>query len=543
MPDRPGHVGTIGDVDSLNDLDGFLGLTLISTPDTRGGQPFEGVLKKASRPNGSPFYWLQAKDGSKKIISSLTTAQTLVEPISLQGVTVGTGINPVSRSIGKQSEADLARLFGLGSGSTSTASAPAFSSTQAAQTQAEAFARQQAELAAAAQVKAAAEARAFQEEQNRLAEEAALKRGRLSTLTDLIQSFVGAQSQARDTLANLQPDPFRFAAVAGGIAPFGTTPQQGFQQQLQQFASAPIPTADPNASLPSIESAIQGLTGANVPLPPQVFGAAGGATIPAPPPGQSVNVKVGEKGEEILRITAQGVEVIPIMAAAQEGGFFPFKEIEFDKESLLPALFTSGIFSNIASDVAFKLPVSAPGPRGGFGAGSGGAPFTGRGLRILDQFGIQPNLIRFAPRGSTADEVAAQGVFFRDPTTGQLQGVTDQQFRDAQFNVSDITLVDPSQRGQFEFGANFTGRPRLDLDQRSPFTKLSQPIVEPTTGVLLPAPFTVARQLNQLRLTNPTLFNLMLSAYKSADVPVEAVLNSIQQSLPFGQERTLTGLR
>ena len=56
MSHIPGHIGTAdtADIDTLKDLDGFLGLTLISTPDTRGAQPFEGVLKKALLPPPPP---------------------------------------------------------------------------------------------------------------------------------------------------------------------------------------------------------------------------------------------------------------------------------------------------------------------------------------------------------------------------------------------------------------------------------------------------------------------------------------------------------
>ena len=438
---------------------------------------------------------------------------------------------------------------------------PSFASTQAAQTQGEAFARAQAqrnaEIAAQAATQAAQQAaerdrldREFQEEQNRLAEEAALKRGRISTLTDLIQSFVASQAQARDTLANLQPDPFRFAAVAGGIAPFGTTPQQGFTEQLQQFAGAPVPTADPNASLPSIESAIQGLTGANVPLAPQVFGAAGGATIPAPPPGQSVNVKVGERGEELLRITAQGVEVIPIMAGAQEGGFFPFKPIEFDKSTLLPALSTSGIFRDF-NRVPFaqrgrkfgstgeQRQVSGifqglPGERGTAANPLGANPFQASTLNTL---GIAPGLVRFG---------ADKTVFFRDPMTGELRPFSGLEQFNENFDFGNVVSVRPEDRGQFQFGdvlgPNFDPSQSAGTQGVSAFTQFSAPIIEPTTGTLLPAPFTVARQMNRLRLTNPTMFNLLLSAYEAADVPAASVLSAVQAALPFGQARGNIGL-
>jgi hypothetical protein len=468
-----------------------------------------------------------------------TTTQTLAEgiegtPIIVNGQIIGWNIGG---EFFTQEEVDALIATGKFPEEPTTGTgraAPSFASTQAAQTQDEAFRREQAQRDAAIAAQAATLLSQRQAEQDKLdrefREEAALKRGRLSTLTDLIQSFVASQSQARDTLANLQPDPFRFAAVAGGIAPFGTTPQQGFTEQLQQFAGAPVPTADPNASLPSIESAIQGLTGANVPLSPQVFGAAGGATIPAPPPGQSVNVKVGERGEEILRITAQGVEVIPIMAAAQEGGFFPFEPIPFDESTLFPALATSGIFEGFSN-----LPRGTFGSLGRFNLPSGTPTDDGFLSRqgVLSRLGIAPSFI--SPTGSDR-------VFFVDPS-----GVRRNVSREAIRKIDPNLIVNVGNVENFGPPGGTIGGPGLRAMQAqvtdpSPFTKFSAPIIEPTTGTLLPAPFMVASQMNRLRLTNPTAFNLLLSAYEAAGVPATAVLSGVQAALPFGQARTNIGL-
>jgi hypothetical protein len=438
---------------------------------------------------------------------------------------------------------DLGFLPKTGTGGT----APSFASTQAAQTQAEAFARAQAErdAAIAAQAatltaqRAAERDKADREataEQNRLAEEAALKRGRLSTLTDLIQSFVGAQAQARDTLANLQPDAFKFAAVAGGVAPFGVTPQQGFTEQLQQFAGAPVPTADPNASLPSIESAIQGLTGANVPLPPQTFGApsglAGGGTVPAPFNVMSARL-VGEnpdgtvnKTTEVMITSPQGVAILPLGKGAQEGGFFPFEPIEFDKETLLPALGTSGIFGSLG----FKqFPTASTVPSAGQAITS---PLSTLGT--LSTLGVRPGLVRDSQTG----------IFSLVSPEGTRHIGTWEEARALGFNLDDAVRLAPNEIIQLgpRLSGALTTPPPVSTTQPSAFTKFSAPIIEPTTRTLLPAPFTVARQMNKLRLTSPFAFNLLLSAYEAAGVPATAVLGSVQAALPFGQERTLTGL-
>ena len=398
---------------------------------------------------------------------------------------------------------------------------PAFSSTQAAQTQQEEFLAAQAELNRQADIDAAA-----------LLAETRGKETRLSTLTSLISDFLNQQSQARNTLANLQPDPFRFAAVAGGVAPFGTTPQQGFQEQLQQFASAPTPTVGPNADMPTLDSAIAGLTGAHAPTAPGVFSAAGGANIPLPAPGQSVAVKVGEKrpdggSEEILRVTSQGVEVIPLAGGFAHGGSigdFDFQKIDFNKETLLPALGTSGIFSG------GRVPQATFGSAGRLNLGGG------RGKSFLQSFGIQPSFVQ---------GIGSSEVFFVDPQTGQrrLLGGNALQLVDP----GDITRVqNPANFGQL--GAERLGREEAlqtlgQVRDTTAFTKFSAPIVEPTTGTLLPAPFTVAAELNQLAVTNPQAFNLLLSAYDAAGVPAQAVISSIQSSLSFGAERGAVGLR
>lgn len=481
-------------------------------------------------------------------LGNLGAPQTPTAPTTANGdgddVKLPLSIQPIGGGVGMLVDADgvpvvgddgmpILRNVDTPSGGAGRAP-PAFSSTQAAQAQAEAFAREQAAILAEANLASGQASREFQTEQNRLAEEAALKRGRLSTLTDLIQSFVGAQSQARDTLANLQPDPFRFAAVAGGIAPFGTTPQQGFQQQLQDFAGAPVPTADPNASLPSIESAIQGLTGANVPLPPEVFGAtqpglASGGTVA--PSAQPQSFLVGEKGPEVMTVTTQGVQVTPLVGGMQEGGVlgFPFEPIEFNKETLLPALGTSGIF-DAAGFSQF--------PTAKFGTGGVRTAPGGLGPLALSNLGTRPSLVR---------DVSNKQIFFIDQQGVRHAIQSPADFTKFGFNAADVLELTPQtiqsiapERGAM-LGPDF--QVPIPTTQPSAFTKFSAPIIEPTTGTVLPAPFAVAEQMNRLRLTNPGAFNLLLSAYEAAGVPATGVLGSIQSSLAFGGERGAVGLR
>ena len=368
-----------------------------------------------------------------------------------------------------------------------------------------------------------------------LREEGANRRERLGTLTRLIEGFLGQQSQARDTLANLQPDPFRFAAVAGGVAPFGATPQQGFQQQLQQFAGAAVPQFDPSGSAASLDPIIAQLTGAQAPQQPQGFGApglAGGGTVPAPFETMSARL-VGEKGPEVMVTSPQGVTILPLGKGAQEGGFFPFKPIKSDPFSMLASLTTSGIFPRGTI------------PRGNIQADQSIAGFSG-GLGFPSNFfnnmGIRPQF--FSKFGSPE-------TFFRDPNTpGQFRLVTDTGEGSATGAIQPRSVVQVADTAQFgTLGGTAIGFNEL-RDQLaqvggrpSRFTQFSAPLIEPTTGTLLPAPFTVAREMNQLRVTNPTAFNLLLNAYELAGQPASSVLSTIQAALPFGAERGAVGLR
>ena len=218
---------------------------------------------------------------------------------------------------------------------------PSFASTQAAQTQDEAFRREQAQRDAAIAAQAATLLsqrqteqdrldREFREEQNRLAEEAALKRNRLGVLSDLIQGFISAQQGARETLATLAPDPFALAAGINMMPLFGTTPQQAFQGTLENFVNQPIPQVGANATLPQIGGAISTATGLQTPpLPVSQFGIsglAGGGTLPVPLPFEARLVGENPDGTinpttEVMLTGPQGVSIFPLKGGFQAGGF------------------------------------------------------------------------------------------------------------------------------------------------------------------------------------------------------------------------------
>ena len=242
---------------------------------------------------------------------------------------------------------------------------------------------------------------------------------------------------------------------------------------------------------------------------------------------------------------------MPLTARAAGGGFFPFEPIPFDRETLLPALSTSGIFRDFD-----RVPFAQRGRQfGGTGRqqfmpgifeGRLGEPGSARNplganpfqASTLSKLGLAPGLMRFG---------ADPTVYFRDPLTRELRPFSGlEQFQESGFEFGNVVSAREQDRGTFQFGdvlgPNFDPSQSAGTQGVSPFTKFAAPIIEPTTGTLLPAPFAVAEQLNRLRLTNPTAFNLLLSAYESADVPAMAVLSTMQQALPFGRQRGLTGL-
>ncbi|KKL89968.1 hypothetical protein LCGC14_1909410, partial [marine sediment metagenome] len=152
---------------------------------------------------------------------------------------------------------------------------PSFGSTQAAQTQAEEFARQQAALLAAAREEELAE----DARQREIDRELRLREARLTTARDLINIKSAEAREARTQGVQLAgEDPFKFTAIARGLAgPTGTTPSAGFKQNLAQAGSFQAPDL---AGLDSaaLESVIAKLSQLNL-SPQQPFGFAHGGTL------------------------------------------------------------------------------------------------------------------------------------------------------------------------------------------------------------------------------------------------------------------------
>ncbi len=219
-----------------------------------------------------------------------------------------------------------------------TGRATSFSSSQAAQTQAETFARAQADRDAAIAAQAAEERaqadreaaearRRFEEEQAEIDRELRLREARLTTARDLVNIRSAEAREARTQGVQLAgDDPFRFTAIARGLAgPTGTTPSAGFKQDLAQAGSFQAPDLtglDSNA----LESAIGKLSQSLTPQGLGTLGFAHGGTISPTGiggPDGSQAIRVGEAGPEVLILRPDGsVEVVPETGSAQFGGEF-----------------------------------------------------------------------------------------------------------------------------------------------------------------------------------------------------------------------------
>ncbi len=206
--------------------------------------------------------------------------------------------------------------------------ARAFSSTQAAQAQAETFAREQAARDAVIAADAARAREAFEEEQAEIDRELRLREARLATARDLVNIRSAEAREARTQGLQLAgEDIFRFSAnVRGQQVAAGTqTPTDVFRTDLTQAAQFQAPDLtglDTNA----LESVIGKLSQMQRPAP-SPFGFAHGGTVSpggsSMPGNGSQAIRVGESGPEILILRPDGsVEVVPEAGSAQGGGVF-----------------------------------------------------------------------------------------------------------------------------------------------------------------------------------------------------------------------------
>ena len=368
------------------------------------------------------------------------------------------------------------------------------------------------------------------------------------------RTLIGEQGALKRQLLELGPDPFLQSFNLSGQVARGITPQQAAVGQAQQFIDQPLQPLDFNATLPQLQAqlgTVQGIQaptlggGFGLPSPSQVAGlpslAHGGVIEMEKGLGGSFAQKAGafsvkpSTGKqaflvgdgagvipgitEVLAIGDGKMEVIPLTGGGQGGLTFS------TTQQALQPLFQGLGFSQI------------PTARSKFGPGQVITSPLSR-LGTLSTLGIRPNLVRDAQTG-TYYLISPEGIQHIGPTSA---------LRAAGLNPDDAVNLLRSEYLQLgpALPGVFTGSlPPPPTGTPPAFQALGRPLIEASTGAILPAPFKQARLLGQFARERPDLFNLALSAFKNVLDPVtglptaglspSSVIAQIEAATPTGR--------
>jgi len=439
-----------------------------------------------------------------------------------------------------------------GSGGT-TASAPAFASTQAGM-------ERQAQLDLEAQI--AADQAAL--DRIRLQERSADERQRVMLRAEAEMLEIRLDNSRRELafgqgmmerrtriqekgamgreLLKLGPDPFKQAVTLSGGIQRGITPQQTAVGQAQAFISEPLPEPSMNMSLPEMEQMLLSLQNMQAPTF-NAFGLAPGGLAEGGviemenkdgaftmKPNSEQTFLVGDGAGVIPGVTevltvgtnergAFSVKVTPLAGVAQGG-------LELSTLQALAPLYEGLGFTSV--------PYATTNPYGG--TTTTYAPGFEHGPSGSTALGFRPRLVR--PIGSA-------GVYYVE--NGVLRPMSAEAFQQAGFLSSDIIDVLPETLSQYgTIGPPMTEAPPLGIPGQQPaFQALRSPLIEGTTGALLPAPFKQAQLLGQWQRERPDLFNLAMSAFGNVRDPVtglptggltqESVMAQVQAATPTGR--------
>jgi len=423
------------------------------------------------------------------------------------------------------------------------------------------------------QARLAREAAAAEAERNRLEQ---LRQSRFSALQGIVDRFIAEQGQASRLVAGLGPDQFKMASALQGLPVLGTTPQAGFAQAQTEFASRPVPNVSAQAPISEIETAIAAIGGIKPPsLPASGFGMAMGGTLPGmvpemmppqPMPEQPPGMMPGQEMMQMGPPAAPGAPQFGTTKTAvligegnlqvEPGTEVAITDTATGTTEIIPltgqAATGASIFSPGYGGFATRAPGSVFDPMSGVAAinplyaGMGFSQFPmanqNQSMATLSRLGAQPSLIR---------ETGTPGVYWRNPVTNVYQGIPRSDwFEQSGFNWNDVVDVGKGEifggRG-LPMGSNVTAPPPLappGTGSESFSQKLGQPLVEPMTGAILPAPRANAFKLAQLAARDASLFELALQAYESAGLTRQAVLSSLTNVLITGRDQgTGIGLR
>lgn len=366
------------------------------------------------------------------------------------------------------------------------------------------------------------------------------------------RTLIQEKGALKRQLLELGPDPFKQAANISGQVTRGTTPQQVAVGQAQGFINQELPTLDFNATLPQLQAQLGTIQGVEAPT------LAGGFGLPSLAHGGVIEMEkgkdgsfrqkqsfiVGEQGPEVLTVGDGKVEVTPFGGGASHGlsldtqsasqsvsGLFGRRQAMFESlQSRLPGPST-------AIDPLQQSAQQALAPLfGGLGLSGFNIPTihepTGEtrvpGFGDLATLGVRPRLVRDLESGRIFF-IGNDGVahYVGDPAA--LAGIAP----------SDIIQALPHEIEKLAFGgfgAGITKLPSLFNSQgpQPAFQGLGTPLIEPTTGAALPAPFKIASELGQFSQERPDLFSNALSAFSAAGLTPASVIAMIEAATPTG---------
>jgi hypothetical protein len=339
------------------------------------------------------------------------------------------------------------------------------------------------------------------------------------------------QSEARTMKASLQGvDPFRQAAVLGGGVTRGTTPAMQFNQELQGIIDMDIPQMSLSDSIPEMEATLESMKPFQMPTQSPFMGE--GGTVKGPFSTKKQSYIVGERGPEVMTVSKDKVEITPFGGGYAAGGSvargklkdwkkgspgaigpwppgkkgelprgLPVSEEEKQRRQNLLAM-KQALAPLYAGMGLSRVPSTSRG--GGLNLPSAQAmgPFSNK-LDMLSAFGVTPQLVK-GPDGSIY--YVENGVLrrFRDMS----------QFKELGFQMGDVMKLGGAAMGEFEMGQGITGKmPIVPPETTFGQGALGSPLIEPTSGIMLPALHKIAGTWLEL---SPTERLNARSAYESA---------------------------
>lgn len=487
--------------------------------------------------NRKQKYRIVSEDGSRRI--PIQKGSRLLDVQSRQLFTVGDrydtggGSRDFKMQASTASEADLERFFPQDGGGS-------YSSTQAAQSQAEAHDVALANLKFQQEQQLAAEAERRAEELETIRQENQLKRDKLSEAGLLTRNFLDNQQKTRNLIAELTGvDPVAGTVAAFGGVQRGTTQAQASMAQNKAFVNQAVPTVDENAAVPQIQAVIDQLNQNQPPVMPSIGFAGGGNFGYGPQFGtRKTATLVGEAGSQIAPGTEVAIddpatgqtEIIPLTTGGlgstgmDTGGIFgspstlgdiPEYSPDSYRGALSPLYGALGFSGNVPTATRDQFGFQfAPSTQGGQ---------TISGATTAQRLGYRPRLIR---------DVSSGAVYYVNPQ-GQLQGIASPDvFKQSGFQWKDVLGVAPSEIAQFGTGGAPLTAPPPMIEQ--PGTG-AQPLLSPPEAGNIPLPNLSALSqalVGMKRYLDPDVWTLISSIYGRAGLGMpQNALESIQQAV------------